>query len=215
MKPLLALALLGWTGFGWTGIDYYPGYNFFPVQSQSNEVCSFAFPDAALHAHYPAFLVQTNATPFSLSNRTAAVTFSLDCSSNAVFRYGGEDFWNIGGLPANCRIFFSTVDGYDNNGQATNYWFNSAWVELSTNTGTASLSATFDNPADWAGGQEEINSNAFWHASASVVQIGLAIGGGNYYDIGAAVTSGTATFHLLSFSDGRIAPPTNLSIIPP
>jgi hypothetical protein len=211
MRSFAALLLLS----AWTGIDYYPGYNFFPVDSQPGEVCSFTFPDAALHAHYPAFLVQTNASSLSMSNRTVALTFSLDCSSNAVFRYGGQDFWNIGGLPANARLFFSTIGGYTDSGPYTNYWFHSAWVELSTNTGTASLSATFDNPVDWAGGQGEINSNAFWNASANVVQLGLAVGGGNYYDIGAAVTSGTATFHLKSFSAGEVAPPTNLSIIPP
>jgi hypothetical protein len=210
MKPLLMLVLSGWTG-----IDYYPGYNFFPVQTKPGEVCAFDFPESALHAHYPAFLVQTNAGCFSLSNRTVTATFRLDCSTDAVFRYGGQGYWNNGGLPANTRLFFSTVTGYDNNGPATNYWFNSGWVELNTNTGTASLSATLTNAAGWSDGQGTSDSNAFWKASGIVVQVGVCFGGGNYYDIGDAMDSGTATFHLLGFSTGGVAPPTNLSIMPP
>jgi hypothetical protein len=205
---LIALAVLcGTSAFcqsDWTGIDYYPGYNFFPVETQSGDVCSFAFPDASSHAHYPAFLVQTNAACFSLSNRILTLTFLLECSTNAVFRFGGEGSWNTGGFPANTRIFFSTVTGYDNEGAGTNYWFNSTWVELSTNTGTASLSVTLTNAASWSDGQGGSDSNAFWRASSNVLEVGVCFGGGSFFDVGDAMISGAAVFHLKSFS---IVPP--------
>ena len=165
---------------------------------------------------YAAFLVETNASPFSLSNRTVSITFSLECSSNAVFRYAGEDWWNFPGLPANARLFFSTVAGYYDKGPYTNYWFHSDWIELSTNTGTATLSAALNDPVPWSGGQGEVNSNAFWYASSHVLQVGIAFGGGSFYDIGDAVADGTATLRLKSFSiDERVEPPTSLIILSP
>jgi hypothetical protein len=184
----------------WTGIDYYPGYNFFTVQQQSNELCDFTFPPAAQHAHYPAFLVMRSEWPMVLTDCVITCNVRLECSPDANFRYGGQGSWNNGQLPASARLFFSTVQGYSNTGPATNCWFNAVqYIKLDTNTDTATLIATLDNPAEWTDGQGQSPVDAFAYATANVHQIGLAFGGGNYYDVGIAMTSGTATFHLLDF----------------
>lgn len=218
MKSFVALFLILVVGArgqpDWTGIDYYPGYNFFPVARQAGEVCSFSFPAPGAGDHYPAFLVETNAASVSLSNRIITATFSLECSPDAVLRFGGQGRWNLGPMPPNTRIYFSTVTMYNNGGTPTNFWFNSTWVELTNNTGTATLSVTLNNPSAWTDSYGESESNAFWNAAANVREVGVCFGGGDFYDIGDAMVSGTATFHLLSFSTSTVAPPTNLAIIP-
>jgi hypothetical protein len=204
MKYFLAIACICLTCHAqssWVGIDYWPGYNFFTVNQQSNELCSFTFPPAAQHAHYPAFLVTRSAWPMVLTDCVITCNVRLECSPDAAFRYGGQGSWNNGQLPASARLFFSTVQGYSNTGPATNYWFNAVqYIKLDTNTGTATLITMLDNPAEWTDGQGQSDSNAFWYSLDHCHEAGLALGGGQYYDPGVATTSGTATFHLLSFS---------------
>lgn len=213
MNPLIAISAL------WVGIDFFPGYNYFPVTTQPGEICSFAFTPAPAAAHYQAFLVETNLAPISLQNCTVTATFSLECSPGAVLRFGGMYLWNPGPpLPPNVRLYLATVTGYDNEGLASNYWFNSAWVELSTNTGTATLTASLADSTGWTdSGAQNGRGGDFVSATGSVREIGLAIGGGSFYDIGCAMqtgNAGTVTFHLLSFTVSeptRPLPPQNLS----
>ncbi len=178
----------------WQLISYYPGYTFSDAGAGS-----FTFPDVATHQHYPAFLVCTQAQSMNLSNATVVATFTVEADPGTEFRYGGEGNWNIGPMPASARFFFSAVAGYNNAGTgSTNYWFNSNWVEVTN--GTATLIATF-NPADWtdAGGCNEcppIAEANFWYAVANVREVGIAYGGGDFYDIGIATSNGSASFSL-------------------
>jgi len=186
----------------WQLLNYYPGYTFADAPGGN-----FDFPDGSLHSHYPAFLVSTQAFCGDVSGKVVRCTFTVDCSGNTVFRYGGQGTWNNGSRPASARLFFSCLSGYDNNTtQPTNFWFNTPWVEISTNGATNTLTATLDHFGDWtdAGGPYSSANDdlvgGFWNTVSNVCQIGLAFGGGSFYDTGIAVTSGQATFRLLSFS---------------
>jgi hypothetical protein len=219
MKPLatifLLLALSAGAQSAWTGIDFYPGFNYFQVTTLPGELCSFNFPSAPAAAHYPAFLIQTNNFPISLSNCTVTATFHLECSPGAMLRFGGQGSWNFGTLPPSARFYLATVTGYDNEGPATNYWFNSSSVELSTNTGTATINASLAPGTGWSDGQGGSDTNAFANATTNVMEIGMAFGGGWYYDIGCAMatgTTGSASFHLLRFA---IFPPNTIAPSPP
>jgi len=184
----------------WQLILYYPSYTFTPVAESS-----FIFPDAASHQHYPAFMVCTQAQAMNLTGETLICEFAVETAPDTVMRFGGQDSWNNGPRPASARLFFSAVAGYNNSGTgSTNYWFNSQWVEIGTNTTTATLIAALD-PAEWtdAGGCAECRTTTeadFWNAVANVREVGLAFGGGDFYDIGIATVSGSCTFHLTRFT---------------
>jgi len=203
MKFLLPFLLaLSCAASDWQLLDYYPGYTFADAPGGS-----FDFPDAAMHAHYPAFLVSTQQFCGDISGKILTCSFVVDCESNTVFRFGGQGTWNTGSRPASARLFFSCQTGYDNNTTApTNFWFNTPWVEISTNGLTNTLTATLDHVGDWtdAGGPYSTANDdlvgGFWNTVSNVAQIGLAFGGGSFYDTGVAVVSGAARFNLVSFA---------------
>lgn len=179
---------------GWQMIDYYPGYSITPEPDRS-----LTFPPSDNHAHYPAFLVWHQPEPMDLSNATISCTFTLTASPDATFRFGGQGTWNTGSRPPHTRLYFATVDGYDNEGPATNYWFNGAsMVVISNNTGTATLTATLDHFGGWTHGQG--STNGFWEAANHAVAVGICFGGGSYYDIGLSLTSGAASLQIESFT---------------
>jgi len=183
----------------WQLINHYPTpYNFADASPVYPDVATCTF----LPAHYPAFLVCTQSSGMNLSNATISATFTVECSPDAVFRCGNEGFGNTG--PASARLFFGSVVGYANQGTgSTQWWFNAQSVEISTNTGTAALAATF-HPEDWtdAGGCLECPSatdSDFWHALVNVHEVGIALGGTVFWDTGIATVEGSAVFHLNYF----------------
>lgn len=186
----------------WVLINHYPSYaSFSDASPVAPDLATCTFPTA----HYPAFLVCTQAVGMNLSNETVMATFTVEASPDAVIRFAGEGVWNFGPRPASARMFFSSVTGYNNQGTgSTNYWFNSQWVEISTNMGIAMLIVTF-TPSDWtdAGGCNACpppTEDDFWFALSNVHEVGLAFGGGDFYDVGIAATSGSVVFHLNSFA---------------
>ena len=209
MKSILLPLLLALSAMGqdWQMLNYYPGYSWSAAPSAGDDLSTFDFPDAAAHSHYPAFLVTTQAMRLNLSTTPLTLTFTLEASLDTVFRFGGQGAWNTGSLPANARLFFSCETGYDNNTpHPTNFWFyDPQWAEISTNTGTVTLTAPMD-PSQWsdAGGPGSTPNDdlvgSFWNACSNVVQMGLAFGGGSFFDTGIAVAAGSATFHLRSFT---------------
>jgi len=112
---------------------------------------------------------------------------------------------NFGPLPANARLYFSTVPGYHNQGSDnTNYWFHDTWFEIGTNTTTATLTATLDR-AHWsdAGGCADcppVTDENFWAAVRNVRAVGIALGGGWYFDNGITTTAGSSTLSVDSFT---------------
>lgn len=171
----------------------FPPYQIHPVPSNSFE----------FGGSYPAFFVVTQAQTMNMSNSTISLTFTLSNSEDVVFKYGGQDVWNSG-LPANARLFFGTVPGYHNQGTgSTNYWFNSQWVEIGTDTGTVTLTDSFHRE-DWsdAGGCADcppVTDEDFWYAVANVREMGLSFGGGSFFDIGITTTAGSSILTVESF----------------
>ena len=211
MSPNLFVSAYNAVAADWQALNYWPGYYFSGTTTGSGEICEFPFQQVTAHAGFPAFLVETSAAPFSIIGQQISCTVQITADDGAVIFFGGQDSWNFGALPANARLFFSKATGYDNNGTGTDYWFNAApWLQISNNI-TGSLSVTVTNFSDWTDGQGKSDSNAFFSAAANVSQIGLAFGGGSFYDVGIAVSNGAAAFHLTGFQNSALVAPTNVA----
>lgn len=198
-----------WVLFSWANNGNYN------PSSAPNQ--TFQFPTAKRNVAFPAFLTTTTVTNVlgDLSGQTITATITLSVTGNPQFCYGGNtpwSSWNLGGLPANTRLYFSTnPSAYNLNDAAQNesdYWWSSApsaWTVISAATGTVTLTDTFD-PAHWSNAQGHSASDpnytaAFQSAVANVRQIGVSFGGGSFFDVGIAVlpNTGTAIFHLVSY----------------
>lgn len=196
-----------WVLYKWGNSGKYNPYN---APGSGGDLSTFNFPATGNNVAYPAFLTTTTATNDlgDLSGKTITASFNLETTGNPGFRFGGQGVWNFGSLPANTRLFISTSSApYSNAGYTacpSCYWWSTvAWVQISSGVPSAILQDTFD-PSHWSNAQGQSGSSLpteFAAAIANVHQIGLAYGGGSFYDCGIAITNGTgaATFHLLSF----------------
>ncbi len=213
---LLFCAALSVNSAQWQVLRYYPYYTFTNAAPSETGVAAFPFPNNEDHQWFPAFLVVTQQNAVNLSNATMRCSFRVDATADATFRFGGQGTWNLGPTPPSARLYFSTVNGYDNNQPGTNYWFNGAGVEITNTTGTAALSVMLDTNVGWTDGQGQSDAGAFWSAAGRVKSVGLAFGGGWFYDIGIAMTSGQATFNLLTYDVAApsIPPPKALRLHP-
>lgn len=219
MKLILFILLLATVGIAApppssTWILYKWGnsgkYNPSNTTNTTGTIASFNFPQTGNNVAYPAFLTTTSDTNLlgNLTGKTISGTIQLDVTSNPQFRYGGQGQWNFGNTPANTRLFISTSAApYSNPGYKacpSCYWWSAyTWVQVSSTTGTATLQDTFD-PSRWSNANGQLGSSLpaeFADAIANVHQIGLAYGGGSFYDVGIAITNGTgaATLHLITF----------------
>jgi hypothetical protein len=188
---------------GWYGLDFSPWYTVFDTTPQGSEIARFDFPPRTLGAHFPAFVIYEQVTPVDL--RGATITCKMDLTNvtpETTFVFGGEGRWNKGTMPSHARLYFATVSGYYNEGISTNYWFhnNGTYAVLTNNMGIATLTATINGWGGWTDGKGGSLSNAFWDAASRAIEVGICFGGGNFFDVGCAVSSGNATFRLLSFS---------------
>jgi hypothetical protein len=185
-------------------------YNPYSTTNITGTLASFNFPQTGNNVAYPAFLTTTTDSSVlgDLTGQTITASIDLGVTGNPQFRYGGQGSWNLGGTPANTRLFISTSSApYSNAGYTacpSCYWWSAAaWVQISATTGAATLQDTFD-PSHWSNAQGQLGSSLpaeFATAISNVRQIGLSYGGGSFYDVGIAVTNGTgmATFHLISY----------------
>lgn len=225
MKPLIALIIAlalpafgapkaraaacssGWKVYKFGNNGLYKGTC---AVVSGGDVATFEFPQSSANA-YPAFLTTTTDSELlgDLTGKTLSATFTMEATPGTTFRFGGQGTWNNGPAPANTRLYFSTNPAAYNLNDAQfhedDYWWSqTAWVEIADDTGTVTLTATFD-PATFSNAQGHQASDrlaAFNAAVASVAQIGVAYGGGFFFDVGCAVFSGTGTasFHLLSYT---------------
>lgn len=226
MKPLIALIIAlalpsfaapksraascasGWKVYKFGNNGLYKGTC---AVVSGGDVATFEFPQSSANA-YPAFLTTTTDASLlgDLTGKTLSATLTVEATPGTMFRFGGQGTsWNQGSAPANARLYFSTnpsaynlVDAQFH--QDDYWWSNSAWVVVNDQTGTVTLTDTFD-PAHFSnaqGGQATNRLAAFQAAVANVQQIGVSYGGGSFYDVGLAVFSGTGTasFHLLSYT---------------
>lgn len=193
--------------YKWHSSGQYRPYD---ASSAGGDIATFSFPQTGRNVAYPAFLTTTTVTNVlgNLTGQTVSATLTLTTTGNPGFRYGGQGVWNFGSLPAHTRLFFSTSSAsYSSAGYkacpSCYWWSTTAWVALNASTGTATISDVLD-PSHWSNANGQPGSSLpaeFSAAIANVQQIGVAYGGGSFYDVGVAITNGTgtATFHLISF----------------
>jgi hypothetical protein len=201
-----------WTLYSWANNGNYNPSSAF---GQLGDISTFSFPEAKRKNPFPAFLTTTVDTNMlgDLTGQTITATLNLAVTGNPVFAYGGHtpwSSWNTCPVPANTRLYFSTnpaaYDLQDATIHQDDYWWSSgptASVTISPVTGMVTLSDTFD-PSHWSNAQgvSAVNHLAeFQSAVANVRQIGVAFGGGCFFDVGIAVlpNTGTAIFHLISY----------------
>lgn len=200
--------------WGHTG-DYNPA----ATTPQPGDIATFSFPVAAnKRVAFPAFLTTTvdGAVLGDLTGQTITATVLVTVTGNPQFCYGGNTPWSswntASPVPANTRLYISTNPAAYDLGDAqqheNDYWWSSApgaWTVISATTGTVTLTSPFD-PAHWSNAQGHLASDpnytaAFQAAVANVAQIGVAFGGGSFYDVGVAIwpNTGTAAFHLINY----------------
>lgn len=196
---LIALSLFS-AKAEWRLLQYYPGYVPGAAPATNGAIASFVFPPSAQGQLFPAFLVYVQGTTMDLRDTQLACSFLLNSSSNAVFRFGGQGTWNNGPTPPHCRLYFSSLVDYSNVGYGTNYWFHKSRVNITNTLSVSNLTAMLTNHMDWSDGQGQSNSNAWQYAASRAKTVGLAFGGGSFYDIGIAMVQGNADFNLLSFT---------------
>lgn len=192
MKLVLTMLLIGaMRASAASLLHYWPGWWFAPMTADT-----FSFPTNGASS-FPAFIVQTNTAPQSLVGKTLSATFRVNATADAVFRFGGQDKWNTGTTPPHARLFFSTRLGYDaEDGCPKCSWYSADGWQVISN-GTFTVTATLD-PDRWtdSGARPWGETNSFAGALTNVIEVGLCFGGGSFYDIGVALTSGAATFTL-------------------
>lgn len=197
-----------WVLYKWGNSGQYRAYDAAGVGS---DLATFVVPKTGNNAAYSAFLTTATEHTGDLTGKTISATINLTVISTPDFVWGGLlSGWNTTGLPAHARLFISSnPEPYSNaryHDCPSCYWWSSpGWVELSVSTGTATISDILD-PAHWSNANGVLGSTVpteFAAAAANVQQIGLAFGGGSFYDVGIAILNvqgDSATFHLTSFT---------------
>lgn len=193
-----------WVIYSWNSQGRYV-----PANTVSN---SFVFPQIGRNVAYPTFLTTTTQTQLlgNLTGRVIRTAFTITTTGNPQFVYGGQlSGWNHGSAPANCRFFISThTEAYSNQGYTADpngFWWSA--VNSTLHGGVDAISEATFQPERWSNANGHLASEspyytqAFQSVVANVRQIGLAYGGGSFFDVGVAILNGTGTalFHLDSF----------------
>lgn len=198
-----------WVLYKWGNSGQYRAYDAAGVGS---DLATFVVPKTGNNAAYSAFLTTTTINDHlgNLTGNTISATINLSVINTPDFVWGGLlSGWNTTGLPAHARLFISSsASAYSNPAYTAcpscYWWSGPGWAELSMSTGTATISDILD-PARWSNANGVSGSTVpseFAAAASDVRQIGLAFGGGSFYDVGIAilnVTGDSATFHLTNF----------------
>jgi hypothetical protein len=168
---------------------------------------SFDFPDANA-GEYAAILLTTYNVP--LTGQMSAKINVVASSATFAFNPNG------GPTPSNVRLFFQTTNnaGADPGPFATSegkgswtytdFWWSNPTSYNLANGGTT-LTVAF-NPAlwsDWNGQKGNVDAQttaAFYAALQNVKYVGLSFGGGDFFENGVGVSSGSATFQLTDFT---------------
>lgn len=196
---ILALAFCLTANAQWTAKNL--GGRSLPAYRDAGDLITFDFP---LPNQRVSFL--THPTSGSINGATITATFFIEANNPA---YTGA---NVGGcvVPVNVRLYFtsgnavyklSTADKYPNL-----YWWCSqtgavAYIEQVDDGALVTLTGTV-TPTQWsnANGQSASSQLAGFNTAAnSPKHIGMAFGGGCFFDTGVGISSGSSTFHLLTF----------------
>lgn len=197
---ILVLAFCLTANAQWTAKNL--GGRSLPIYQDAGDLVTFDFP---LPNQRVSFL--THPTSGSINGATITATFFIEASNPA---YTGA---NVGGciVPVNVRVYFtsgnavyklSTADKYPNL-----YWWCSqstavAYIEQVDDGSLVTLTASV-TPTGWSNANGQSASSqltGFNSAANSARHIGLAFGGGCFFDTGVGISSGSSTFHLVSFT---------------
>lgn len=198
-----------WVLYKWGNSGQYRPYS---TAHTLDTLAIFNFPQTGNNVAYPVFLVTTKATNLlgDLSGKTIRATLTISTTGSPDFVWGGLlSGWNIGGLPANARLFISSEVGYSNSqykDAPEHFWWSHTWTEISKTTGTVTLVDALD-PNNWSDANGRLGTNpavagAFDAVVRTTVTIGIACSGGNFFDCGTAILAGTGTanFRLNDFT---------------
>lgn len=209
-----------WFQTQWTSSGAWVPVN---APASSGNIGKFTFPTYTYRSSgrlVTSFLTTTTDSNVlgNLFGKTITATFAVAATAGADFSWGGAlnrngdgPGWNVGcGRPAHCRIMFSTRATTYSNTQSDTYvndywWQLDPYVEISESTGTVTITISLNDLSLWQGGDYNnpgTRQAAFDNACRNVRQIGIAFGGGCFYDVGVGVLegTGTATFSLISFT---------------
>lgn len=202
-RPRLSQPASPWLVYKWGNGGHYRPF--------STVDGTFTFPIAGNNVAYPAFLTTTTIAEHlgALTGQTVSATITVTTTGNPDFVWGGLlSGWNTCCLPANVRLFISSsAVAYSNSGYkacpSCYWWSANAWLEVSPSGNTTITAALV--PSQWSNAIGQSGSSqpvAFANAVANVRQIGLAFGGGSFYDVGVAIqgSGSTAAFHLIAFN---------------
>ncbi len=178
------------------------------VYSSTDNTVSFGFvyvcPKAA-----PVSFLTTPCINGDLTGETITASISITTTGRPCFVYGFEGYpWNTCPSGANVRLYFSCAPGpYDldqANADECGYW----WADFAAGSVNdildATLTASLTDPSQWSDSQGVSGADepeAFFVAVQNIAQVGLAFGGGCFYDTGVGIGKGggSATFHLKNY----------------
>jgi hypothetical protein len=159
-----------------------------------NSLASFSFPIWKNPVKPVVYLV-TQQPQFvgNITGKTITFTAESPSSPDATWVFGSATGT---GLPPSVRFFFSTVPGYsvgDGVNTPEKYWWSNPVSAVLQPNGTYNLSVTI-TPDQWSNALGQVGSSVpekFAWAMQRSVQIGMAFGGGSFFDIGLGMKIGT------------------------
>lgn len=202
MHHAIAIAWAAWTLYG----------NSVPVTQSPGELVELAMPTSSSKAVSFVTTQSDSAILGNLTGKTLSATLSLSVSGAPVFLYNYANQCS-GNNFAFVRLYFTTTTGPYNlnhaNSHETKYWWaDFAYADLvNFENGSVTLSASLADPSQWGdalghNGGDPAYTAAFQAAVSQVAQIGVAFGGGCFFDVGDYVKKGpgTAALHLLDYT---------------
>lgn len=185
---------------GWKIYSYNPGGSLSSKQATGDaaSIAQFAFlstPDDALLA-----TKQPDGAHGTLNGKTITATFAIEGVATFTY-YGDPDGCNT---PPNTRLYFNTNGPF----AYTNFWWSNPESETLVATDAATVFTVSANVnaalwSDWNGQGGTVDPEttaAFEAAAADPDLVGLSFGGGCFFENGVGVSSGSATFRLISYT---------------
>lgn len=135
-----------------------------------------------------------------LTGKVITATFTITGTTDAAFTYSGA--------PGACglngpfvRLYF-TGNGEKSPGFYSDFWWSHPGSAALSVTGTnqVTLTASLADVAGWSDWNGQSPASNFLAAAASVSEIGLSFGGGCFFANGVGLSTGSASFHLVSYS---------------
>lgn len=144
------------------------------------------------------------------------LTCTFSVQGDEAYAYRGQHVWNTAPVPANVRFFFTSSTNvynvpYAGTHQHEFWWSFDAAAYISNGTQTIWTSIAPEHFSSALGCKATNCVEAFIGCVQNAKRVGLSLSGGNFYDMGIALTNGTATIQILDF---RVNPANNQEFHP-